>query len=464
MERERCRVVVVDDDEDAAHGLGELLGVRGFGAICVTSARQCLEHLEGSPADLVLTDVHMPGRSGIELCEDLRAAHPGVLALVLTGRGDLEVAIAAIRAGAYDYLMKPVAVDELEVALSRALSYLELRREVHRLRESGAALTAIEGIAGDSELLRATIELIRRVAETDVTVLLTGESGTGKELAARAVHQLSARRDSPFVAINCAAMPAPLLESELFGNTRGAFPDAHDQRPGLFVQAGDGTVFLDEIGEMPLEMQVKLLRVLQERVLRPIGSDVEVPFTARVIAATNRDLERDVADRRFREDLYYRVNVLPIALPPLRAREGDTLLLAQMFLRRIAARSGRAVEGLTPDAARLLVGYDWPGNIRELENCMERAVALCRYDVVTTDDLPERIRAHARSELVVDSSADEMVTLDEMQRRYVRRVLAAFRGNKTRAARALGIDRRSLYRRINRPSVPSMFIESDLTV
>jgi DNA-binding NtrC family response regulator len=449
-EKPRGTVLVVDDDGGSANALRALLCMRGFAATAVPSAAACLEHLERAPADVVVTDVHMPVRSGIELCEDLRGLHPGVLALVLTGRGDLPVAVAAMRAGAYDYLTKPVVIEAVEIALVRAMAHVELRREVGRLRAWTGGLPAIEGIAGDSDPLRQTVELIRRVSDTDVTVLITGESGTGKELAARALHQLSSRRDKPFVAVNCAAMPAPLLESELFGHVRGAFTDARDSRSGLFVQAQDGTIFLDELGEMPLEMQVKLLRVLQERVLRPVGSDTEVPFKARVIAATNRDLEQEVAEKRFREDLYYRVNVVGIPLPPLRHRDGDALLLAQFFLRRIAGRSGKAVEGMTPEAARMIAEYDWPGNVRELENCIERAVALCRYDQITPDDLPDKMHAHARAHLVLDASPQEMITLAEMERRYVRRVLAAFAGNKTHAARALGIDRRSLYRRIGR--------------
>jgi DNA-binding NtrC family response regulator len=452
MERENTRgsVVVVDDDRDSANALRALLSLRGFTATAVSSAAACLEHLEHSNADVVVTDVHMPVRSGIELCEDLRERHPGVLALVLTGRGDLPVAISAIRAGAYDYLAKPVAIDAVEIALVRAMTHLDLRREVSRLRASTGSLPACEGIVGDSRQLRETVEMIRRMADTDVTVLISGESGTGKELAARALHQLSSRRDKPFVAVNCAAMPAPLLESELFGHTRGAFTDAREPRSGLFVQAGDGTVFLDEIGDMPLEMQVKLLRVLQERTLRPVGSDVEVPFRARVLTATNRDLEQDVANKRFREDLFYRINVVGVSLPPLREREGDALVLAQFFLRRIAQRSGKGIEGITPHAARMLAEYDWPGNVRELENCIERAVALCRYDQITPDDLPEKLHMRSQSHIVLDTSPDEMITLAEMELRYVRRVVAMFGGNKTRAARALGIDRRSLYRRIGR--------------
>jgi two-component system response regulator HydG len=278
-------------------------------------------------------------------------------------------------------------------------------------------------------------------------VLITGESGTGKELVARALHDQSARRGEPFVAINCAAMPAPLLESELFGHVRGAFTDARSDRPGLFAQARRGTVFLDEIGEMPLEMQVKLLRVLQQRTVRPVGGDEEIPFKARVVTATNRDLEREVEAKRFREDLFYRINVVPISVPALRERGNDILLLSQFFLRRIAAKSNRAVRGISAPAARKLLDYDWPGNVRELENCIERAVALCRLDEITISELPPSVMTSGDPDVLIGKLApSDMVTLDEMGRRYVRKVLDVTAGNKSQAAKLLGIDRRSVYR------------------
>jgi two-component system response regulator HydG len=306
---------------------------------------------------VVVTDVQMTGMSGIELCQELRQRYPDLLPLVLTGQGGLDTAIAAIRAGAYDFITKPVKVDALAIAVGRALEHLSLRREVRRLRIADRELP-IDGIAGSSPAIRETIEMIRRVADSDATVLVTGESGTGKELVARALHNLSPRRDQPFVAVNCAAMPAPLLESELFGHVRGAFTDAKRSRAGLFVQAGAGTIFLDEIGEMPTEMQVKLLRVLQERKVRPVGGDEEIPFEGRVVTATNRDLETEVEEKRFREDLFYRINVVAIPVPPLRARAGDILLLAQYFLKRIAARTNKPVQGISGPAARLLMDYD----------------------------------------------------------------------------------------------------------
>jgi len=448
-------ILIVDDDDDTAVLLRDSLRKRGFDADAVNSAQQCLEHLRTDPADVVVTDVQMTGMSGIELCQELRQRYPDLLPLVLTGQGGLETAIAAIRAGAYDFITKPVKVDALAIAVGRALEHLSLKREVKRLRSAADRDVPIDGIAGNSPAIRETIEMIRRVSDSDATVLVTGESGTGKELVARALHNLSPRRDQPFVAVNCAAMPAPLLESELFGHVRGAFTDAKRSRAGLFVQAGAGTIFLDEIGEMPIEMQVKLLRVLQERTVRPVGGDEEVPFQARVVTATNRDLETEIDEHRFREDLFYRINVVAIPVPALRSRGADVVLLAKHILASIAGRSGKAVPELAPDATRKLLDYDWPGNVRELENCMERAVAMSSGRV-EVDHLPAKIQSYQPTRLELAMGAPtEMITLDEMERRYVRQVLASVNNNKTHAARVLGIDRRSLYRRLGTPGAPS---------
>jgi len=442
-------ILIVDDDDDTRTLLCEALRGRGFDAHAVDSAQACLDRLRARPFDVVVTDVQMPGMSGVELCSLLHERHPDLLPIVLTGLGALDTAIAAIRAGAYDFITKPVKIDVLEVAVKRALDHLSVRHEVKRLRAAVDRELPIASLAGTSSALRQTTELVRQVADSDATVLITGESGTGKELVARALHELSPRAKEPFVAINCGAMPAPLLESELFGHVRGAFTDAKTARGGLFLQAGRGTIFLDEVGEMPLEMQVKLLRVLQERTVRPVGGDTEVPFEARVVTATNRDLETEVEEKRFREDLFYRINVVAIPVPPLRARAGDVVVLAHHILGRIAARTGKPLIGIAQDAARKLMAYDWPGNVRELENCIERAVALCDGKEINISTLPVKVQKFesARLEIATDSPA-EMIPLTEMERRYVRQVLSSVGGNKTHAARVLGIDRRSLYRRL----------------
>jgi|HubBroStandDraft_1064217.scaffolds.fasta_scaffold01980_7 transcriptional regulator with PAS, ATPase and Fis domain len=324
-------------------------------------------------------------------------------------------------------------------------------REAPVVEPVSEAQRPLDEIVGTSGPMLAVGELVARVARSETTVLITGESGTGKELVAKALHAASDRRDGPFVAINCAALPENLLESELFGHVRGAFTDARNARLGLLVKASRGTLFLDEIGEMPAGMQAKLLRALQERTVRPVGGDQEQPFSARIIAATNRDLEAEVEEKRFREDLFYRINVVRIEVPPLRARGSDVLLLAQYFLERYATQSRRAVVGLTHEAANLLVRYSWPGNVRELQNCIERAVALARSDRIEAADLPDKIEDSRRVSAVVEASEPvELLPMEEVERRHIHRVLEAVAGNKTLAAQILGFDRRTLYRKLGR--------------
>ncbi|MBA3539515.1 MAG: sigma-54-dependent Fis family transcriptional regulator [Deltaproteobacteria bacterium] len=446
-------IIIVDDDEDTRSLLCEALRRRGYQVEAVDSAKACLERLRTATVDVVVTDVQMPGMSGVELCTVLHERHSDLLPIVLTGIGALDTAVAAIRAGAYDFITKPVRIEALEVAVRRALEHLSVKQEVKRLRAAVDRDHPIPGMIGTSSALRVTTEMIRQVADSDAMVLITGESGTGKELVARSLHDLSARRGEPFVAINCGAMPAPLLESELFGHVRGAFTDAKNSRGGLFLQAGKGTIFLDELGEMPLEMQVKLLRVLQERTVRPVGGDTEIPFEARVVTATNRDLDVEVAEKRFREDLYYRINVVAIAVPPLRDRGGDVLVLANHVLSRIAARTHKPVVQIGAEAARKLMDYDWPGNVRELENCVERAVAMCDGKEIAASNLPTKVQKFQSARLgMTTDTPTAMIPLDEMERRYVRQVLGTVNGNKTHAARVLGIDRRSLYRRLETPA------------
>ncbi len=442
-------VLVVDDDRDSAEVLCDLLITRQNEAVAVDRGEAALQKLDEGDFDVVITDVRMDGMSGIEVCQKVRANHPDVPVMVITGQADVETAVAALRAGAWDFVTKPLNADHVMAAVARAIEHRRTRSEVRRLRQALAATRPIKQIIGDSASIRAVTELVGRIADGDATVLITGESGTGKELVAQAVHDLGPRKDEPFVAVNCGAVPANLLESELFGHVKGAFTDARRDRPGLFVQAGHGTVFLDEIGEMPLDMQVKLLRVLQQRALRPVGGDEEMPFHARVVCATNRDLETEVDEGRFRQDLFYRVNVVTIEVPPLRSRGSDILMLAHHFLRRIATRTGKEVTSISTDASRKLLDYDWPGNVRELENGIERAVALARMTEIQVDDLPAKIREHHSTRLVIEGDdPSELVTMSEMERRYVRRVLDACGGNKTQAAKVLGIDRRSLYRRL----------------
>jgi two-component system response regulator HydG len=445
------RVLIVDDEQSMCELLESALSKRGYETAWRTSADQAFEVLDGKDYDLVLTDLNMRDMTGLELCERIVASRPDVPVVLVTAFGSMDNAVAAIRAGAYDFITKPVEMDALALVVERAIQHRTLKEEVKRLRQAVDATRSFDDMIGDSPAMRKVNDLILRVADSDANVLITGESGCGKELVARALHGRSTRTDGPFVAVNCAAVPETLLESELFGHAKGAFTDARQARTGLFVQASGGTLFLDEVGEMPLGMQPKILRALQERKVRPVGGNIEVSFDARLVTATNRDLETEVEERRFREDLYYRINVVRVEVPPLRGRGNDLLLLAQHFIDRAATRSGKSVVGLVSAAAEKLLSYDWPGNVRELENCMERAVALTRYDQVTVEDLPEKVRSYQSSHVVVASDdPSELLPMQEVERRYIQRVLKSVGGNKTQAAKVLGFDRRTLYRKLER--------------
>ena len=446
-----AKVLIVDDDENASALLQATLGPRGFTVVCDSSASAALVRLESEEFDAVLSDIHMDGIDGIELCNRVRALRPDVPVLMLTGDASMQAAISALRAGAYDFITKPIDIELLGPAITRAVQRHRLGVEVKRLRRALADSQGFGTIIGKSTPMRRVFDLVSRVADSEASVMISGESGTGKELIARSIHDRSPRSAGPFIALNCAAVPPSLIESELFGHLKGAFTDARNARDGLFAKANGGTLFLDEIGEMPLEMQPKLLRALQERMVRPVGGDREVPFDARLVTATNRDLESEVEAGRFREDLLYRIDVVRVELPPLRMRGRDVLLLAQSFIERFATRSGRAVGEIDPEAAELLLGYDWPGNVRELENCIERAVTLCRLDRVTIADLPAKIRDHKPDRVVLTGDeTDELPTLEDLERRYIAKVLRATAGNKSQAAKTLGLDRRTLYRRLDK--------------
>jgi two-component system response regulator HydG len=444
-------ILVVDDDADMCETLATDLVARGFEPSWCTSADEAFLQLSQREFDVVVTDLQMGGMSGIQLCERIVANRPDIPVIVITAFGSLDTAVAAIRAGAYDFLTKPFEFEQLALTVERAVGHRALQEELRRLRLAVAENQKFNKLVGASASMRQLFDMLARVGETDTSVLITGESGTGKELVARALHERSRRREGPFVAINCAAMPEGLFESELFGHTKGAFTDAKASRPGLFLRAHEGTLFLDEIGDMPLGLQSKLLRALQERKVRPVGGDQEYAFDARIVAATNRDLEGAVEKGRFREDLYFRLNVIQIAVPPLRGRGNDVLVLAQHFLEGFAARAGKSVSKISTEAADKLLSYFWPGNVRELENCMERAVALARYDQIVVDDLPEKIRDYETSHVILasDDPAD-LVPMDEVERRYILRVLKVLGGNKSQAAKVLGYDRKTLYRRLER--------------
>jgi two-component system response regulator HydG len=447
------RVLVVDDDPDMRALIDAGLRAIGFATRLCASAEEALATLPDDDFDVVVADLHMPGMTGLALCERIVAARPDVPVVVITAHGTLDAAVGAIRAGAYDFVTKPIKLEAFQLTVERAARHHELATEVRRLREV-AAPQPFAGIIGVSQPMRGVLDMVARVAATDTTVLVTGESGTGKELIARAIHQRSRRAAGPFVAVNCAAVPETLLESELFGHAKGAFTDAKAARTGLFLQASGGTLFLDEVGEMPAALQSKLLRVLQERTVRPVGGDHEIPLDVRIVAATNRDLEEAVERGQFRRDLFYRIHVVRIELPPLNTRGNDVLLLAQHALERAARHADKRVVGISPEVAQKLLAYDWPGNVRELQNAVESAVALTRYEELTVADLPEKIRDHQATHiLVTGDDPEQLPTMDEVERRYILRVLAAVHGNKALASRVLGLDRKTLYRKLERYGV-----------
>ncbi len=447
-------ILIVDDDEGMCRMLEAGLAARGYDTASRTSADAALELLHMQDFDAVITDVRMRGLNGIELCSRVADSRPDIPVIVITAFGSMDTAIEAIRAGAYDFVTKPFELEAIRLTVQRAVIHRSLSRKVARLEQALRETRTFESLLGSSAPMRRIYDLIERVAPSDTAVLIAGESGTGKELVARALHRRSPRQAGPFVAINCAAMPETLLESELFGHVKGAFTDARTDRPGLFQQAHRGTLFLDEVGELPLGLQPKLLRALQEKSVRPLGSQTESSFDARIIAATNRDLETAVAEGRFRDDLYYRIHVIQIDMPPLRTRGNDILVLAQHFVERFASIAGKPVRGILPAAAEKLLAYAWPGNVRELQNCIERAVTLCRYSEITADDLPEKVQNSKRAPAVIASDdASDLVSMEEIERRYVLRVFDATGRNKSLAAKILGFNRKTLYRKLRRYGV-----------
>lgn len=446
---DRAGIIVVDDEQSMCDFLRDDLTLRGFDVLPFQSASEALKEIQTTDAAVVLTDLNMPRMDGLQLCERIVANRPDIPVVVMTAFGSLQSAIDAIRVGAWDFVTKPVEGELLEIVLRRAIRHHDMQEELRRLAGPAAENDRFEEMLGASTQMQNVFQQIRQIAPTQASVLITGESGTGKELAARAIHKRSPRNEGPFIAINCAALPENLLESELFGHAKGAFTDAREARTGLFQQADGGTLFLDEIGDFPLSLQAKLLRAMEQRTVRPVGGNAETPFDARILTATNRDLERAVEEGRYREDFYYRINVIQLELPPLRARGTDILLISRHFVKHFAQQSKKQVIGITERAAERLLEYDWPGNVRELRNVIERAVALTQVEKLIVDDFPESIRNYRQSRMTIDSlNPEELQPLEAIERRYIRHVLKSVNDNRTEAARILGIDRKTLYRRL----------------
>ncbi len=444
-------VLVVDDESGILQTLEILLRAEGFTPHMAQGGKAALEKIPALSPDIVLSDVRMPQVTGVEVLAAARAHDPDVPVILMTAQATLQTAMQAVNEGAFYYIQKPFRNDELVAILKRAAEHRQLRVENTSLkkeikkRERRAAGAPI----GNNRAWLEVLRLAEAVAPTESTVLVTGESGTGKEVVARYIHDLSARADSTFQSINCGALPEGLLESELFGHVKGSFTGAVKDKEGLFAAASGGTFFLDEIGETTPATQVKLLRVLQHREVIPVGATDPVPIDTRIIAATNRDLEEEIRRGTFRRDLFYRLNVIAVHLPPLRDRADDVLLLAESFLQRTAEQRGEAPRKLSGEAAELLQAYQWPGNVRELENAMERAVILSSGTSIGVSALPERV-TERRSEPLVTDRATPNPTLETIERAYIQFVLQSEQGNKTRAAEVLGIDPSTLHRKLAR--------------
>lgn len=428
--------------------LRDVLQERGHHVSVASSGREALKQLSEGDYGVVLTDLRMKEMQGLELLEEVRRDYADINVILMTAFGSIETAVEAMKKGACDYLVKPIKTEELVRVTERAIRESALRQEVNRLRREIHQEYSFHQILGKSKAIREVFDLIRRVAESPTNVLITGESGTGKELVAKAIHYNSERRDAPFVPVNCAAIPETLLESELFGHTKGAFTDAKAEKPGLFEEAHKGTLFLDEISELPLMLQAKLLRAIQEREIRRIGATRPSPTDVRIIASTNLALADEVKAKRFREDLFYRLNVIEIRIPPLRERREDIPLLAEAFLRKYASAGHKQSLVISESTYSLLMDYPWPGNVRELENAIERAVTLARGEKVSPEDLPPAILGARGDWRIIDQAAERTLPLGEVEREYILCILEKTGGNKYQAAQILGIDRKTLYRKL----------------
>jgi two-component system response regulator AtoC len=447
----RPLILVAEDEELMRAILVRLLEETGYRAEAVASAEEALERFAAEDVALTLSDIRMSGMDGLTLLDRIKDIDPDALVIVMTAYSSVDSAVAALRKGAYDYITKPFVNEDLLQSVKNALQLRGLSRENRALRRELDRRYSFSEIIGASPALQSVFRLVEKVAGTNTNILIEGESGTGKELIARAIHHNSPRAEKPFVAINCGALPESLLESELFGHTRGAFTGAVSDKAGLFRSGDGGTVFLDEVAEITPAVQVRLLRALQEHEVTPLGSSSPVAFDARIIAATNRDLEREVSEGRFREDLFYRLNVIEIHLPPLRERREDIPLLVRSFIKRTARAQAAEEKPLAPETMSALINYSWPGNVRELQNAIERAFTLSG-DEIDVESLPPRVRESAASlgQLPVRDPDGLRPTLAEIERRYIFETLAAVNQDKARAANILGIDLSTLYRKLKR--------------
>jgi DNA-binding NtrC family response regulator len=441
------RILVVDDEEQMRDLLVKVLERKGYQVSVCGNGADALAFLEREPADLVVTDVRMPGLSGMEALRAIKELNPEIVVIIMTAFGSIDQAVQAVKEGAYDYINKPFKIDEMLLTIEKALEERRLRHEVSALRQELRTRYHFENLIGKSRPMQEIFGLIEQVAGSRSTVMVYGKSGTGKELVAKAIHYNSPRASRAFVAVNCAAIPAELLESELFGHEKGSFTGAIATKVGKFELATGGSLFLDEVGSMRLDLQAKILRALQEREVERVGGTRTIKIDVRVIAATNRDLKKAVEEEAFREDLYYRLNVVPITLPDLKDRQEDIPLLANHFVQKFAQESNPAIREISKEAMAVLMSHAWPGNVRELENVIERAVTLGRGPAVLPADLPPHLAGGANP---LERALTREATLEDLERDYIAMILQRTKGHQIRAATILGIDRRTLYRKIRR--------------
>jgi DNA-binding NtrC family response regulator len=442
------RVLIVEDDREMCRFLAELLAEEGYEAEIAHDGPSALDRYKQKSFDLTITDLMMPRMKGTELVGRIKEIDPNATILLITAFGTIESAVEAMRAGAFHYLTKPFHTDEILINVRRALEQRHLTKEVERLRTEVQGRYHFKNIVGKSEKMQKIYDLVAHVSDLRANILITGESGTGKEMIARAVHFNSVRSNGPFVPLNCAAVPETLLESELFGYLRGAFTDARKDRRGLFQEANSGVLFLDEIGEMPLNLQAKLLRVLEDKEVRPLGANQAEKVDTRVVSASNGDLEALVEKGQFRQDLYYRLNIIQIDLPPLRERSEDIPILVEHFMQKFSDQTQRQLHGIEPDALAALISHRWPGNVRELEHTIERAILLGKESRIGLKDLPPQLIFHPDNTLPLAEAISRAYTLKDLEKEYIMRVMQNTDGNKSEAAKILGVDRTTLYRKL----------------
>jgi len=441
------KALIVDDDAEMGQLISDVLQGEGFEATVLGDSFEASRILKAEEFDVVVTDLKMKGLKGLDLLEEANRVAPDTPVIIITAFGTIESAIKAMKMGAYDYITKPFQVDELLLTVKKALETRFLKREVRRLKREVESRYEFHRLIGKSPSMQRIYDLIERISDSTSNVLITGESGTGKELVAKAIHYNGVRRNGPFVALNCAAIPESLLESELFGYKKGAFTDAKSDKKGLIFEAHEGTLFLDEITEMPLTLQAKLLRVTEEREVRPLGDTRGYPVDVRIISTSNRDIESWIEQGRFREDLFYRLKVIDIAMPPLRDRKEDIPLLVQHFIEQFGAQSKKKIAAVSEETLKLLISHSWPGNVRELENVIQRAIALTQHEEIVPEDLPESL-LQRKDEKLFEKAMEEKFTLEQLEKEYIKRVLIETGGNKSKAAERLGLDRKTLYRKL----------------